>query len=96
MRTSDYRRRELAVLEQLAWSTINDPKATDQDRREARARLEGAGQCDLERLTPDELDAFEHLLGKAYGHEPSAHELGQVETAAGAIVDASCALAAPE
>jgi len=69
-----YRARERQLLQQLAWQTLNDPKASPDDKRAARERLE---QCNVNRyewnrLTLDERRTLLALSQKAAGKEPKA------------------------
>lgn len=85
--STSYKSRERALLEQLAHATMSDPKAPPDDVRAARARLEGSAGFDYARLSGDEYDLLEHMIGKAAGHEPSAVEFAGVEKAARAVAD---------
>lgn len=85
--TTSYKARERALIEQLAFATIQDPKASPDDVRAARARLEGGGGLNYERLTPDEYDVLEHLVGKTAGHDASPVELVHLERVARALAD---------
>ncbi|MBV8756808.1 MAG: hypothetical protein JO257_06025 [Deltaproteobacteria bacterium] len=90
---SDYRRREVAVLEQLAFGVLSDPKTTPEDRAAARARLEGRGEPDYSRLSAAELAVLEVLTRKATpGAEPrppswNAYVAGQYVGHARAFAD---------
>jgi hypothetical protein len=87
MAMSDYRQRERALLEQFALGVLADPKASIDDKREARTRLEGGRKRDLSALSDHEVAIYEHLLLKLAGHAASAYELANLEHAARAVAD---------
>jgi hypothetical protein len=78
---SEYRARERAAIEHLAVSTLSDPKATHDDRREARRRLEGDGTRDVSTFTDDELIVAAWVHERARGIASSSTR-GEVAAAA--------------